>query len=154
MRALLQRVLRAQVTVDGKCVGQIGPGLVVLLGIRRSDTVQEAAWLARKVASLRVFQDEQGKMNLSVAENGGHLLIVSQFTLYGDTRKGNRPSYSEAAPPETARALYDRFVEHCRLLPGIIVQTGVFQAHMEVELVNDGPVTVLCQTEVTPRFDE
>lgn len=149
MRALVQRVLRARVTVDGVCVGQIGPGLVVLLGIHRSDTIREAAWLARKIASLRIFEDAAGKMNLSVLENGRQLLIVSQFTLYGDTRKGNRPSYSEAAPPDTAKALYDSFVEQCRLLPGITVETGVFQAHMEVELLNDGPVTVLCQTEGT-----
>jgi D-tyrosyl-tRNA(Tyr) deacylase len=154
MRALLQRVSRARVTVDGKCVGEIGPGLLVLLGIHRTDTAHEAAWLARKVASLRVFPDPEGKMNLSVQENGRHLLIVSQFTLYGDTRKGNRPSYLEAAPPDRAKPLYESFVEHCRQLPGITVETGVFQAHMEVQLVNDGPVTVLCQTEGTAHLDE
>jgi len=154
MRALVQRVLRARVTVDGACVGQIGPGLLVLLGIHRSDTIREAARLARKIASLRIFEDSGGKMNLSLLEHGRHLLIVSQFTLYGDTRKGNRPSYSEAAPADAAKALYESFVEHCRLLPGITVQTGVFQAHMEVELVNDGPVTVLCETEGTTRLEE
>ena len=147
MRALLQRVLRAQVSVDGNCVGEIGPGLLVLLGVHRSDTAREAAWLARKVGSLRIFPDAEGKMNLSVQESGRQVLVVSQFTLYADTRKGNRPSYTDAAPSETAKTLYDSFVAEFRLIPGITVQTGVFQAHMAVELVNDGPVTVLCHTE-------
>jgi D-aminoacyl-tRNA deacylase len=154
MRAIIQRVLRARVTVGGECVGQIGPGLVVLLGIHRSDSVDEAVWLARKIASLRIFQDAEGKMNLNALETGRHLLIISQFTLYAEIRKGNRPSFSEAARPEAAKALYDSFVGQCRLLPGVTVQTGVFQAHMELELVNDGPVTVFCQTEPTTRLDE
>jgi len=128
--------------VDGEAVGEIGPGLLVLLGVTHGDTDEQARYLAGKVAGLRIFEDDQGKMNRSVAEVGGSVLVVSQFTLYGDCRKGRRPSFDAAAPPDQARALYDRFVEGIRAL-GLPVATGVFQAHMQVELVNDGPVTMV-----------
>lgn len=127
--------------VGGQTVGQIGPGLLVLLGVGRSDTPDDATYLAHKIAGLRVFADAEGKMNLALAEVGGEVLVVSQFTLYGDTRKGNRPSFTEAAAPNEGKSLYERF---CNLLTqqGIHVETGVFQAHMRVHLVNDGPVTL------------
>ena len=142
MRAVLQRVTRASVRVGGETVGEIGPGLVVLLGVARDDTDRDALYLVEKVLSLRVFVVAEGRMNLSLAEAGGALLAVSQFTLYGDARKGRRPSWFDAAPPELARPLYERFVAeaHAR---GARVETGSFQAMMEVELVNDGPVTIL-----------
>jgi len=146
MRAVIQRVSRASVSVDGAVTGAIGPGLVVLVGVAREDDGAAADYLAAKVAGLRIFPDQEGRMNRSVAEAGGALLVISQFTLYGDVRKGRRPSFDRAAPPETARALYDRFVAAARGL-GLPVQTGVFQAIMQVELVNDGPVTILCDTE-------
>jgi D-aminoacyl-tRNA deacylase len=146
MRVLVQRVSQADVTVNGTVVGEIGSGLAVFLGIRRGDTVLQAEKLVQKVTQLRVFPDRNEKMNLSVLDTSGELLIVSQFTLYGDTRKGSRPSYSEAAPPEIAEPLYDYFVELCRKR-GVSVATGIFQAHMDVRLVNDGPVTLLCCSE-------
>ncbi len=146
MRLLIQRVQRAQVTVDNAVVGSIGPGLVVFVGIREGDGEPDAGKLAKKLVLMRLFSDHAGKMNMSLLDIGGELLIVSQFTLYADTRKGNRPSYSEAARPEMARHLYELFVDECRLL-GVKVETGVFQAHMVVELVNDGPVTISCQSE-------
>src|SRR5436305_652067 len=130
MRALIQRVSEAQVSVAGTVVGKIGAGLVVLLGIKRGDTSADAGYLAGKIARLRVFSDEEGKMNKSLLDVGGELLIVSQFTLYGDTRKGNRPSYSDAERPELANVLYQHFVEACRKT-GCSVATGVFQAHMD-----------------------
>ncbi|MGK0618704.1 D-aminoacyl-tRNA deacylase [Meiothermus cerbereus] len=141
MRAVVQRVSQARVVVAGETVGQIGQGLLVLLGVGRGDTPDDAAYLARKIAGLRVFSDEEGKMNLALAEVGGEVLVVSQFTLYGDTRKGNRPSFVGAAPPSEGKRLYERF---CDLLTaqGLHVETGVFQAHMEVHLTNDGPVTL------------
>ncbi|WP_119340136.1 D-aminoacyl-tRNA deacylase [Meiothermus hypogaeus] len=141
MRAVVQRVSQAQVVVEGKVVGQIGQGLLVLLGVGRGDTLDDAAYLARKIAGLRVFADADGKMNLSLADVGGEVLAVSQFTLFGDTRKGNRPSFIEAAAPDEGRQLYERF---CDLMTqqGLHVETGVFQAHMEVHLINDGPVTI------------
>jgi D-tyrosyl-tRNA(Tyr) deacylase len=132
--------------VNGEVTGQIGRGLVVFLGIRNNDTPSLADQLARKVIQLRIFPDEEGKMNRSLAEISGELLIVSQFTLYGDTRKGNRPSYTEAARPELAEQLYNYFVNACRE-KGIQVATGVFQAHMDVRLVNDGPVTLMCYAD-------
>ncbi|GEM82293.1 D-aminoacyl-tRNA deacylase [Meiothermus hypogaeus NBRC 106114] len=137
----MQRVSQAQVVVEGKVVGQIGQGLLVLLGVGRGDTLDDAAYLARKIAGLRVFADADGKMNLSLADVGGEVLAVSQFTLFGDTRKGNRPSFIEAAAPDEGRQLYERF---CDLMTqqGLHVETGVFQAHMEVHLINDGPVTI------------
>lgn len=146
MRTLLQRVSEAKVTVDAQMVGEIGKGLVVFLAIHGEDGHAEAERLAQKVLHLRIFADEQEKMNLSVLDVHGEILIVSQFTLYAETRKGHRPSYSKAAPPEQARRLYDAFVEICRKA-GLPVATGIFQAHMKVYLVNDGPVTLLCEAE-------
>ncbi len=143
MRALIQRVSEASVTVDDKVVGQIGSGVLVFLGVGREDNNLQAEQLARKVTQLRIFPDQEGRMNRNVADVSGEMLIVSQFTLYGDTRKGNRPSYSEAARPEAAKELYEYFVNVCRNR-GIHVSTGVFQAHMKVHLVNDGPVTLMC----------
>jgi D-tyrosyl-tRNA(Tyr) deacylase len=142
VRAVVQRVAEASCLVEGQVVGAIGPGLVVLLGVGQGDTDAEAEYLAEKVLHLRVFSDEDGLMNRSVRDTGGGLLVVSQFTLHGDARKGRRPSYSEAAPPEEAQRLYERFVE--RLRPsGLRVATGVFRAMMDVALVNHGPVTIL-----------
>lgn len=146
MRALVQRVSEASVAVNGDIAGRIGWGLVVFLGIRSDDTSPRAERLARKIAHLRIFSDETGKMNRSLLEFSGELLVVSQFTLYGDTRKGNRPSYSEAASAEVAEPLYRHFVRCCSEA-GLRVATGVFQAHMQVRLVNDGPVTLLCAVE-------
>ncbi len=142
MRAVVQRVSRAEVRVAGEVVGRVGRGLAVLVGVAAGDGEDEARLVADKVAALRSFEDEAGKMNRAVAEVGGAVLVVSQFTLLGDARKGNRPSFTAAAPPEAANALYERV---CALLreKGLAVATGVFRAHMEVELVNDGPVTVL-----------
>lgn len=142
MRALIQRVSSARVEVEGRITGQIGRGYLVLLGVRRGDTARDAAWLAEKIWGLRLFEDSAGKMNLALADVGGDLLAVSQFTLYADCRRGRRPSYSEAAPPDEAQALYEEFVRRLQEFPAR-VQQGVFQAHMEVHLVNDGPVTVL-----------
>jgi D-tyrosyl-tRNA(Tyr) deacylase len=142
MRAVIQRVSEAKVSVGGTTVGEIGPGLLVFLGVGNRDTETQASQLARKILNLRIFPGNDGRINRSVLDTGGSLLIVSQFTLYGDTRKGNRPSYSDAAPLETAKPLYDFFVETCRGL-GINVQAGIFQAHMQVSLTNDGPVTLL-----------
>ena len=141
MRALIQRVSRASVHVDGKEIASIGQGFLVLLGVADEDGMAETAWLARKIAGLRLFEDDEGKMNLALADVGGSVLAVSQFTLYGDARKGRRPSFTRAAPPAQAQELYDRF---CALLAaeGVPVEKGVFQAHMEVTLVNDGPVTL------------
>jgi len=142
MRAVVQRVSRAQVRVDGASTGSVARGLAVLLGVARGDGPDDARSLAEKVALLRVFEDQAGKMNLPVGEVGGGVLVVSQFTLLGDGRKGNRPSFIEAAPPEEADALYQAFCQHLRGR-GLSVATGVFRAHMEVELVNAGPVTIL-----------
>ena len=142
MRAVVQRVSRAQVTVAGRCIGKINAGLLVLLGVHRDDLDQDGVALADKIANLRVFEDEEGIMNLSLLETGGAMLVVSQFTLLGDCRKGRRPSYSTAAPPEVANRLYESFVNAVRQ-QGITVATGQFQAMMEVELVNSGPVTLL-----------
>ena len=142
MRAVLQRVTRASVRVEGRTVGEIGPGLLVLLGVARDDEERDALYLVEKVLSLRVFEDAEGRMNLALAEAGGALLVVSQFTLYGDARKGRRPSWFDAAPPELARTLYEFFNTEARAR-GARAETGSFQAMMEVELVNDGPVTIL-----------
>lgn len=146
MRAVIQRVTRANVTVEGRVAGEIGAGLLVLLGVSRTDNPESATYLAEKIANLRIFSDEAGKMNLSLLDVGGSALLVSQFTLYGDTRGGRRPSYIQAAPPEQASLLYEEFVRSIRSL-GVPVETGVFQAHMQVELVNDGPVTILLDSE-------
>jgi D-tyrosyl-tRNA(Tyr) deacylase len=142
VRAVVQRVTRAAVEVAGEIVGQIGPGLLVLLGVEEHDTLVDLDYLSQKVIGLRIFEDADGKMNLSLLETGGAMLVVSQFTLYGDCRKGRRPSFIAAARPERANELYERFVDEVRG-QGITVATGVFQAEMHVELVNDGPVTLL-----------
>ena len=142
MRAVLQRVTRASVQVEGETVGEIECGIVVLLGIAHDDTVQDVKYLAEKIATLRIFDDAEGRMNLSVTDVSGALLVVSQFTLYGDARRGRRPSWSMAAAPETAEPLYDAFITEARESVGR-VETGSFRRMMEVELVNDGPVTIL-----------
>jgi D-tyrosyl-tRNA(Tyr) deacylase len=142
MRAVVQRVTHASVTIDGEVVGEIGNGLVVLLGVARDDTKEDADYLAPKIIALRIFDDAEGKMNMSLKDINGGLLIVSQFTLYGDVRRGLRPSWSDAAAPEIAEPLYDYFVASSRKLLGR-VETGSFRKMMQVELVNDGPVTIL-----------
>jgi len=144
MRAVLQRVSRASVTVDDTVVGKIGCGFLVLVGVKDSDTEVEADWMAEKIASLRLFPDEEGKMNRGLEDVGGAVLVVSQFTLYGDARKGRRPSFVHAAPPDRAELLYRRVAERLAGL-GFEVATGVFGAMMDVELVNDGPVTLLLE---------
>lgn len=145
MRAVIQRVASASVEVDDTVVGSIGRGLVVLLGVGRDDTEREAAWLAEKTANLRIFEDADGKMNLSLLDVDGKALVVSQFTLYGDARKGRRPSFTDAAPPEMADQLYTRYVELLRGC-GVEVQTGQFRAKMLVRIENDGPVTLILDT--------
>lgn len=142
MRAVIQRVKSASVAVNGQVVGKIGAGLLVLLGVSREDTEADANYLLDKTVNLRIFADEEGKMNRSVLDSNGALLVVSQFTLYGDARKGRRPSYIEAAEPQRANFLYEYWVAEARK-SGLIVETGVFQAMMEVALINDGPVTIL-----------
>ena len=148
MRAVIQRVTRASVTIDGEVVGEIEHGLVVLLGIARDDTNADADYLVPKIIALRIFDDADGKMNVSLKDSGGGLLIVSQFTLYGDVRRGLRPSWSDAAAPELAEPLYNYFVESSRKLLGR-VETGSFRRMMQVELVNDGPVTILLDSRKT-----
>jgi D-tyrosyl-tRNA(Tyr) deacylase len=148
MRAVVQRVSRAQVAVNGEIVGRIGLGLLVLLGVGRDDTEAHAVYLAEKIAALRVFEDEQGKMNRSLQDAGGSVLAVSQFTLYGDVRRGKRPSFDGAASPEKARQLYEFFVEQIRSA-GLHCETGRFQEMMKVELVNEGPVTILLDSAKT-----
>ena len=148
MRAVVQRVSRAQVAVDGEVVGDIGRGLLVLLGVTHTDDEADADYLAGKIAGLRVFEDENGKMNLDTAAVSGGILAVSQFTLYGDVRRGKRPSFDAAAAPERARQLYEYFVERIRDV-GLPCQTGRFQEMMQVELVNDGPVTILLDSTKT-----
>jgi D-tyrosyl-tRNA(Tyr) deacylase len=142
MRAVVQRVTRAQVSVNGEIVGQIGAGLLILLGVAQNDSEADADYLAEKIINLRIFADQQGKMNLSLLDCQAGLLVVSQFTLFGDCRRGRRPSYSDAATPEKAQSLYQYFVNRCAQL-GIKPETGIFQAMMAVELINDGPVTIL-----------
>ena len=142
MRAVIQRVSRAKVTVNGETTGEIGNGLLVLLGVATGDTDADADYLAEKIVGLRIFEDQNGKMNLSVADTAGALLVVSQFTLYGDVRRGKRPSFDAAAPPQQARELYEYFVERIRDA-GLTCETGRFQEMMQVELVNEGPVTIL-----------
>lgn len=146
MKIVLQRVTEARVDVAGSTVGAIGAGLVVLLGIARTDSTQQADYLLEKALHLRIFQDKAGKMNLNVQEAGGSLLIVSQFTLYGDCRKGRRPSFDRAAPPDEAQELYRYFVESARRGP-VPVATGEYRASMQVHLVNDGPVTIVLDSE-------
>jgi len=146
MRAVVQRVSRARVSVGGDAVGEIGRGLLVLLGVTHSDTPEQARWLAEKVSTLRIFEDPEGKMNLGLDEVGGAMLIVSQFTLYGDTRKGRRPSFVDAARPESAIPLYEAFITGVKAL-GITTASGRFGAMMQVELVNDGPVTLIVDSK-------
>jgi D-tyrosyl-tRNA(Tyr) deacylase len=146
MRAVIQRVSRARVTVEGRVTGEIAAGVAVLLGVGRGDTAEAAAYLSDKTANLRIFPDAEGKMNRSLIDMGGAALVVSQFTLYGDTRGGRRPGFSRAAPPEEASQLYEEYVRALRVL-GVRVETGIFQTHMHVELVNDGPVTILLDSE-------
>lgn len=146
MRAVVQRVARASVTVEGEITGEIGKGLLVLLGVAHEDTEAAADYLADKIVGLRVFEDPDGKMNLGVADAGGAVLVVSQFTLYGDVRRGKRPSFDRAARPERANELYEYFVARIRAA-GLRCETGRFQAMMDVELVNDGPVTILLDSD-------
>jgi D-tyrosyl-tRNA(Tyr) deacylase len=146
MRAVVQRVTRAKVTVDAQVVGEIGKGLVVLLGVARDDTKLDAAYLVEKIAALRIFDDDEGKMNLSVKEVNGGVIVVSQFTLYGDVRRGLRPSWIEAASPEVAEPLYEFFIRQMRTAVSQVA-TGSFRAMMQVELVNDGPVTILLDSK-------
>jgi D-tyrosyl-tRNA(Tyr) deacylase len=146
MRSVVQRVARAAVRVDRQVVGEVGHGLLVLLGVAAGDSPEECRWMADKLAQLRIFEDEAGKMNRSVLDAGGSILLVSQFTLLGDARKGNRPSFVGAAPPEQANALYEEVAALLRAR-SVPVATGVFRAHMEVELVNDGPVTLILDSQ-------
>ncbi len=146
MRAVVQRVKKSSVTVDGSIAGEIGKGLTVLLGVGQEDSDRDIDYLADKIINLRIFEDNNGKMNLSLLEVGGELLVVSQFTLYGDCRKGRRPGYDRAARPEAAKALYEGFVEKCRGF-GVKVQIGIFQAEMLVDISNDGPVTLLLDSK-------
>ena len=146
MRAVVQRVSHADVTVDNEIVGRAGQGLLVLIGVGKGDTEKDAKYLAEKIVNLRIFEDEAQKMNLSLLDIKGDVLAVSQFTLYGDVRKGRRPGFDQAAPPDEANRLYEEFVAACRAL-GAPVQTGVFQADMKVSLINDGPVTILLDSE-------
>jgi D-tyrosyl-tRNA(Tyr) deacylase len=145
MRAVVQRVSQARVRVNGHTTGEIGAGLLILLGVGQGDTPREADYLLDKIINLRIFEDAGGKMNLSLLETGGQLMVISQFTLYADCRKGRRPSFTDAAPPGEAQKLYDDFVNAARNR-GLHVATGIFQALMEVELVNSGPVTILLDT--------
>lgn len=146
MRVVLQRVLWARVHAEGTLTGEIGPGVCLLVGITHQDGPRDVEWMAEKIAHLRVFEDGEGKLNRSLLESGGSVLAVSQFTLYGDCRRGRRPSFTEAARPEVAAGLYDAFVEALRAR-GLEVRTGVFQAQMRVELANDGPVTLILESE-------
>jgi D-tyrosyl-tRNA(Tyr) deacylase len=146
MRACIQRVSKARVVVEGEVVGEIGRGLLVLLGVSATDTDVETRWMAEKIVGLRIFDDPDGKMNLSLTDVGGSMLVVSQFTLYGDCRKGRRPSFIDAAPPEMAEAMYEKFVAQVSAA-GIPTATGRFRTNMAVELTNDGPVTIWINTE-------
>ncbi|HEY1239765.1 MAG TPA: D-aminoacyl-tRNA deacylase [Bryobacteraceae bacterium] len=150
MKLVIQRVREACVIVDGSTTGKIGAGLLVFIGVARLDTAEDAEYLVDKLLGLRIFSDQDGKMNRNLQETGGSLLLVSQFTLYGDCRKGRRPSFDAAAPPDQARSLYTRFVELARK-GHVPVETGVFQASMQVHLVNDGPVTILIDSAERPR---
>jgi D-tyrosyl-tRNA(Tyr) deacylase len=146
MKALIQRVSSASVSIGGDCVAEIKTGLLVLLGVSESDTPREVLWMVSKVANLRVFNDAEGKMNLSLADTGGDVLLVSQFTLYGDARKGNRPSFVQAARPEIAKPLYEMFLSELQKTLNKSIPTGVFGADMQVSLINDGPVTLMIET--------
>lgn len=149
MRAVLQRVTRGEVSVDGEVLGKIGPGLVLLVGVREGDGEEEAAWLAQKAANLRIFADDEGRFDHSLLDVGGAALVISQFTLYGDARRGRRPSFTDAALPAVAEPLVERFVALLRAEGLADVQTGRFGAHMVVSLANDGPVTIILDTDVS-----
>ena len=146
MRAVVQRVVESKVTVGGSITGEIKKGLMVLLGVGQEDSDQDIEYLVEKIINLRIFEDNNGKLNLSLLDTGGELLVVSQFTLYGDCRKGRRPSYDKAARPENAKVLYETFVERCKSY-GVNTQTGIFQAEMLVDISNDGPVTLLLDSK-------
>jgi D-tyrosyl-tRNA(Tyr) deacylase len=146
MKALIQRVSSASVSIGGDCVAEIKTGLLVLLGVSESDTPRDVLWMVSKVANLRVFNDAEGKMNLSLADTGGDVLLVSQFTLYGDARKGNRPSFVQAARPEIAKPLYEMFLSELQKTLNKSIPTGVFGADMQVSLINDGPVTIMIES--------
>ena len=147
MIAVVQRVLEAHVKIDNQIHGEIGQGLVVLLGIEEADGKEDIDWLAKKIINLRIFNDDQGIMNLSLDQVGGNILLISQFTLHASTKKGNRPSYIKAAKPGVAIPLYERFIQHTEVLIGKNIQTGIFGADMQVSLVNDGPVTIIIDTK-------
>jgi D-tyrosyl-tRNA(Tyr) deacylase len=149
MRAVVQRVKRAEVRVEGAVTGKIGKGILVLLGVGDDDEQKDLEYLADKITNLRIFEDSEGKMNLSVLETGGEMLVVSQFTLYGDCRKGKRPSYSDAARPEKAQKLYNEFIDFVKEKYDINVETGIFQAMMDVDFINEGPVTLLLDSRKT-----
>lgn len=152
MRALIQRVTDASVTVDGNITGRIGHGLLVLLGVEQHDSESDLSYVLKKTLNLRIFNDDAGKMNLSVQDIGGQILVVSQFTLLGDCRKGNRPGFTNAAPPEQANAMYEEFVNRARV-QGVDVQTGIFAADMKVRLLNDGPVTLMIDSRQHQMVD-
>jgi D-aminoacyl-tRNA deacylase len=152
LKAILQRVTHASVTVDGEIVGKIGPGLAVLVGVASGDTDQDVRYLAQKTSGLRIFSDSEGKFNLSVIDKQGELLVISQFTLLADSRKGRRPSFTGAAPPGPAAELFNKFVEELRAT-GLKVETGRFQAHMLVEIFNDGPVTIILDSRDRPELN-
>ncbi|NLD71553.1 MAG: D-tyrosyl-tRNA(Tyr) deacylase [Chloroflexi bacterium] len=151
MRAVVQRVVQGGVAVEGETLGRIGPGMVILVGVREGDGEEDAAWLAGKVANLRIFADDAGRFDRSLLDVGGGALVISQFTLYGDARRGRRPSFTDAAVPEVAEPLVERFAALLRVEGVADVQTGRFGAHMVVEIVNDGPVTILLDTDVSRR---
>lgn len=154
MRLLIQRVKRASVTVEGSITGQIGQGLLVFVGIAASDTMREIEWMCGKITKLRIFNDNDGKMNCSVSDVQGGILLVSQFTLYADAQKGLRPSYINAAVPEIALPLYDKMLDHLRQTSGLAVEAGIFGAMMDVELINDGPVTIWLEREAEPKIKQ
>ncbi|QPH37776.1 D-aminoacyl-tRNA deacylase [Pedobacter endophyticus] len=147
MRAVLQRVTQASCTVDGNITGEIGTGFLVLLGIEDADTVDDLEWLAQKIANMRVFEDENGLMNKALADVGGNILLISQFTLFAATKKGNRPGFTRAAKPDVAIPLYEKMIEQLASLTGKNIQTGIFGADMKIALLNDGPVTILIDTK-------
>ena len=150
MRVVVQRVSRASVSIGGSLHSGIGRGLLLLVGVGRHDTAEALSWMSRKIPNLRIFEDDAGKMNLSVKDVAGSILAVSQFTLYADASRGNRPGFSEASPPDEARGMFDRFVEALRHASGCPVETGSFGADMQVELLNDGPVTIILESPVKP----
>lgn len=148
MRAVLQRVKQASVTIENQIYSRIDTGILILLGIMEEDTEEDIEWLVKKIINMRIFGDAEGKMNFSVLDNSASLMVVSQFTLYSSTKKGNRPSFIKAARPDTAIPLYDKFIEHCKTASGLNVQSGSFGADMKLDLINDGPVTIIIDTKL------